>query len=563
MSDGTVDLEFLLRTQQAEAAIGGLDAKVEHLKATAAQAAKGMGGVGAETEKADRSLKNFAASMNRQTATPFEKMTEGIKKSDAALKATLMTQEQHSRAVIRLKTEYEAATSAADKLGETEQKANGPGIVDMIGQKVVAVASISAAVGVAKQAWEAYREVQREALAEAHRMDEPNKDLAQLADPNKPGDFQRLQASRDELAVNFGLNRAETTDLVFNANSAGLSEKQTEYAARTGLIGDASDTALLMGKVKEIFGEKIKPEEAIAVSLQTAAQSPLNFKDVVAKMPSALGSANELGLSFEDTAGTIGEMAKRTGTPSEAYDRYTNLAGKMAREDRFKGRGLDAFEDVINMSKEDQEKTFGKDKETDEAIRALRSAGIGQLRSVSAGLTETKAKVGTSEDPLSRIAAAKLADPVERAKFLETSSQVSKQVAAEKEYASPEAARNQAFNEEQERITESGRWLPARAGAYMLGGLATRAGMSPEMIRSASRFGENWLDVRAAAGGVYQAGYNAVSAVSQGSTDQAKGKTADGEAIETAVGKVEKILEKIDTKLGSKPSPLQNSPEPK
>ena len=107
--------------------------------------------------------------------------------------------------------------------------------------------------------------------------------MSQLA--TSPEHYAKLLETRDTLSVKYNQTREEMTETLFAADSAKLTPKQTAFAAKAGLVGDASDTALMMGKIKAIFGGAIKPEQAVNVALRASSESPLDFSDFTARMP--------------------------------------------------------------------------------------------------------------------------------------------------------------------------------------------------------------------------------------------------------------------------------------
>jgi hypothetical protein len=402
-------------------------------------------------------LDRFVASQKKLIQTPLERYTAKQEQLNVALQKGKLTQDEYARASQR-------STAELYKQQQAGQKAFDVG--DLMGQYVSSIGVATAGVQLLKAAWEGAEEASRKALESARGLEGANKDLAQLASPEKP--YPQLKRERDALAVQFNLDRREATDLMFAADSAKLTANQTTIAARAGIIGDASDTALLEGKVKEVYKGQISPEAAVNVAGAASAKYPLNFKDFVQHMPTAMGAAKELGLSFEDVSSIVGNISTQTGTPAEAFARFGNLASKMARDDRFAGRGMAGFEKLAGMGRDEVESIFGKDQQTDEAIRHIRN----QMSSIKADVPlwqQASKETGTGKDWLVGKVRDKLALPEDRGLFILGQQEKAAEIARERRAAS-EAARQAAVQQnetmiEQHDVDFVGRWAAGGWGS--------------------------------------------------------------------------------------------------
>lgn len=117
MSDGDVVMRFV---SQADADL--FDAFTKAAK-HAADAGSKFKETSAAADRVDASLKRFAANVKDLTATPIESLTRETEKLDRALKANLLTQEEHGRAVSLAQDRYAAKLQ---KIREEQEKANAP-----------------------------------------------------------------------------------------------------------------------------------------------------------------------------------------------------------------------------------------------------------------------------------------------------------------------------------------------------------------------------------------------------------------------------------------------------
>lgn len=389
-----------------------------------------------QLKKSNAELDRFVAKEKELIKTPLEQLTAKQEKLNLALKQGKLTQDEYSRALNRSTQEI------------YKQSSSGNALTSMMGQYASGVGVMTMGVKLLTTAWEEADEAARKGLESVRALEDPNKDLAQLATDDMP--YPKLKQKRDSLAVSFNLDRREATDTMFAAESAGLSAEDTQVAARAGVIGDASDTALLMGKVREIYGDDIKPAAAINVAGAAAAKYPLNFKDFVQHMPTAMGAGKALGLSFEEVSSIVGNMSTQTGTPAEAFARFGNLAGKMARYEQFAGKGMAGFEQVAAMDKSQQEALFNKDQETDQAIRYIRGR-MGSIQQDVPLWQQANRATGTNNDWLVGRARAKLSDPADRAVFTLGQQEKAAEIARER-HAAKEALRQSAAVQNQSLV---------------------------------------------------------------------------------------------------------------
>lgn len=483
MSDGSVDLEFTAKEAKLDLALSKIDARLRGME----QQFGRVGGASkaasksfvAENEKFVRGLEASAAAAKALIATPLERFTQKEKELSQAVLHGKLTIDEKTRALAIYRRELFSTQ-------ESQDGAFGTQMLTKLAAYAAGVITIQKAVQLVKSAWEEENQAAEAALASAKEMTAPNRNLAQLAGSSE--EFAQMKATRDQLAVRFNTSREEVTDTMFNVDSAKLTQNQRDVALRAGLLGDASDTALLMGKIKEIYGGKENLEAAINVSLQAAAESPLDFGNFVQNMPNSLAPSKELGLNYAETASILAEFSTQFGSSETAFKRYELLAGKMARDERFKGKGLAGFRQLADMSEEEAQDIYKDDKETYFAWLALKQT-MPNIAPRAQRYKQTAAATGTAGDALNKQVGILLSDPEEMAKFKAGQAEKSAVINREKNLAIDEAARQQAVDQEMARLDkEKAPWYE-RAGAGMFARAAKWLRMDPKDIRRLANVG--------------------------------------------------------------------------
>lgn len=252
-----------------------------------------------DAEKANaaaaKELDKFARATKDINRTPLEKYADEMLRLNRALKAGKIDQETFNRAVAKSKQEFQQA-------GQAGSQAFGTGAIANLASYAAQMASVAAAVELARKAIVAKREEENR-LGENQLRDAPSLGmLAQVADT--PEDLQRLQ---DEAKKTFAEGGAKTIGeaaaLQFSLESGGVGNLRGDFSRMqaSGLVPNAS----------------LMAEAAIKLTAGMGAAETGDFRSVVSKAFGAgklgLGSAEEL-LS---AAASTSSQASRLGLSDE------------------------------------------------------------------------------------------------------------------------------------------------------------------------------------------------------------------------------------------------------
>lgn len=485
----------------------------------------------------------LADEAKRLTTTPIDRYNARMRELGVALKDRAIDQKGFNALTGQAKRELDAAGAAG-------KQAFGSTALRHVADYALGLVSVAATVGLIKRGFDEITQARNKAMASMEGQQDKNRDLSQLATPEFG--MTKLLSERDRLAQKFGLGqnaaaaRQEASDVLFAARSADLSAAETEYAGRAGIIGDASDTAQLLGSIKNFRKGEIAPEAAANVMLKASADSPkLNFNDFVKHYPSADITAKALGLSVEDATAIITMMSKNLGSPEEAFDRFTMLGGRMSLDDRMKGKGLEGFQTLADMSEADRLDFLGERKEAWQGFRAYEPE-MGNIRGYSKELSTIAAQTGTGKDALDQQIRERMSDPGERAQFKLRRSRVKEEIAREKALGVGATTTEQIFADQRAADEAAGISVGGRLGRSGGQAAAWGAGFGGETAATISEGA-----ARAGASGMWPfPGYSKPAPPSQ----QVRDPQMDEQT---------RILQEISGKLDGRPAAPARVPSPR
>lgn len=330
----------------------------------------------------------------------YEKLEKKQKDLEQKLKDIKAASKDASEAA---KKGADDTTDAAGKIGSKfkEQAGQIAGLKDsvtssfdpaVIGAFTGAVGGIAVAVRAAGEAWRQYREDQGKALASLESQADVDRRLVQVS--TSSADLEGLQKRADDAAQKFGVERAAAKEVLFSSRSEGF-ESEFEKVIRAAPVVDPKAAAIVAGKLPALFQGKIKPTEAVSLTLAAAEASNLNFEQLASTTPQAAEGGAIAKASPQELLAVQSVLASRFKSGETAADRIKAFATAGGIDERFKGKGIiQAFKEIQALSDDDRKEFLGKSAELNTAYVVL-SQEMGKIEERLQLLTQERESFAT------------------------------------------------------------------------------------------------------------------------------------------------------------------------
>ena len=235
---------------------------------------------------------------------------------------------------------------ALEKAGKEGDKAFGADALRNVGSIATSIVGISSALDLAIGAMRSFREEQQRAADDALRSRMGIGQLSQLAASAPDASGKITKASQDAamnslvaetdryLSMGAAVDRNEAASLTFDLNSAGLSEKDREFAARlrkSGVLMDVASLAQAYDASKTALGEAevgTFPEFA-SKAIAAGSVSPGTIQALPLALSRAGADAKKLGMTDEFLLSAGAVLAKEAGSPQEGATKMAALLAGM------------------------------------------------------------------------------------------------------------------------------------------------------------------------------------------------------------------------------------------
>ena len=248
-------------------------------------------------------------------------------------------------------------------------------------------------------------ETNREAFGNLKKTESGDARLLQVSSSTE--EFNQLRGNADELAGNFGIDREQARQLVFQGKSENFSDT-LDFIGQNSQVIDVQAQAQVAGQIPGLFaasGEKLTGAEAINQTLAGAAESRLSFEEIARALPSAAEGGSLAGASSDETIATLSVLAGRFKSADTAADRIKALATKIGldkgTDDRasLAGSGLLDAVDKIAALPEDQRTAFlGASQEVNAAYEFIQQENA-KIRSRQEVIKKARQDTGTAASP--------------------------------------------------------------------------------------------------------------------------------------------------------------------
>jgi len=217
------------------------------------------------------------------------------------------------------------------------------------------LATVAAAVGVVKTAWEQVRKEQEAGLNQLQRTQGQDRRLLQIS--NSPQEFDQLRGQADQLASQFGVDRAVVREVIFSAVSENFRDAVPAIIAANKVI-DPQSAAGVAGQVPALFKNTIGALEAVNLTLKAAQASRLDFEQIARSLPQAAEGGSVAKATAEETLAVLSVLASEFKSGETAADRIKAFATKAGITEGFSGQGIIAVVEKLQALDEDARGKF-------------------------------------------------------------------------------------------------------------------------------------------------------------------------------------------------------------
>lgn len=241
-----------------------------------------------------------------------------------------------------------------DRVEDKGKKAFGESATQQLGQFMAGWVSVGKAIDLVSEAMRKVREEQQKALDSLNQVSDQNKPLLQVA--RDAEDYEALTSRADRLAVDNGIGREESRQLMFSARSEGF-EGSADFVAGNAQFLDVQSQATVAGQIPGLFKQEgLTPEEAINMGLVAASESRLNFEEIARSLPGAAEGGSIAGASSEETFGALSVLAGRFKSGDTAADRLKAFTTKVGLDTPMTAEDRKAAEEANQKKADDAQK---------------------------------------------------------------------------------------------------------------------------------------------------------------------------------------------------------------
>ncbi|TWU66447.1 phage tail tape measure protein [Crateriforma conspicua] len=376
---------------------------------------------------------------------------------------------------------------AVENVGDQTDKASGPLTVS----KISAVAGQwLATVSVIDKVADALQRVQdanEDAFDSLQGVQAGDRRLVQVAD--EEDSFQELRSTADRLAVDYGIDRNQARNLVFDAKSNGFLDS-VDFIAQNQQVVDVAAMSQTASKVPNLFtGEDVGTAEALNMVLSGAAASNLDFEQLSGVLPNVAASGNLAGAGAVESIASLSVLAGRFKSGETASDRIKAFASKVNVTEGLDGMGIvGAVEAIQAMSDEDRKDFLKENAELNEAYGVL-SEELDTIRGRMETIQSARDATGTAGSIFSQKRAERESDEGSQA-VLEAERQRNRKEVAREGRAAGEGNRQARVDAELAMAEERDEFKLSVAMATMTSDALSSVGsndLSPAAIGSVSR----------------------------------------------------------------------------
>lgn len=222
------------------------------------------------------------------------------------------------------------------------------------------LATVETGVRAIKAAWELVRKEQDAGLSQLQRTQVQDRRLAQISNPEE---FTRRRDQADQLASQFGVDRALVREVIFSGVSEGFEDAVPAIIAASQVVDPAS-AAGVAGQVPALFKGAIGSLEAVNLTLKAARNSRLDFEQIAKALPQAAEGGGVAKATAEETLAVLSVLASEFKSGETAADRMKMFATRAGISEDFAGQGIIApLEKLMAMNEKARRDYLGDSQE--------------------------------------------------------------------------------------------------------------------------------------------------------------------------------------------------------
>lgn len=402
MSDGNLNIQFFANAtsllQAMDKAIRKTQEQTDNLEKMAKTSKRGMTDTEKATAAAAKEMQRFAKATTDINKTPLERYREEMIRLDSAFKAGSISQVTFNRASERAKVALDATRVSLTETKEVAKQAFGSAQMNSLMQYAAGMFSITAAVGVLKDAMNLMKQETDGALASVNGLTKARMGLNQVG--TSAQDIAGRNEFADNLAMQYGVSRDAARELVMSARSEGFEGTESNIARlHAANIVDPKAAITAAGMVRGNLGkDRVSPMQAVVGTLIGGEVSRSTVEQYASELPKLSGAVGGLGASPAETMATVAILATENERAAEYTATFANQLGIMKE---FKGKGLSGAVDILQaMPEAKRQKVLGTSKEMNMAYGWLvkdMSAIKAAEAQISAGMANPEQYIAKKE----------------------------------------------------------------------------------------------------------------------------------------------------------------------
>lgn len=374
-------------------AAGGMDQVLRKLEALNPEAATAAAKIRSQLgDAAQYSEREFGDVLSEMRALG----PEGKRAADAIRRELIAAGKIAEKSIEDVAAKFDAidpqAAAAARKVvsnmktAGTESGTVIDGLATKVASYVAGMGAASSVLGTIKRLWEQIRKEQDDGLKAMNATQDTDRQLLQIS--TSDADFASLQKQRDDLSAQYGVDRNETSQVIFGGRSLGYEDAVPEIVRASQVLDPvaASDAG---GKLKVLFeNENKSATQMISAMLKAATISSADFEDLAAAVPTAAEGGSQLGASSVQTIAATAILATDFKDAGTAADRVKGFTSKAAQDERFKGKDIVDVVKQLDAMQPEERKDFLKGSDELNAAYTALSRRVEQIASLAGDMNK-------------------------------------------------------------------------------------------------------------------------------------------------------------------------------
>ena len=231
------------------------------------------------------------------------------------------------------------------------------------------VATITGAVALLGKAWTFVVDERKEVLRQLERTAPQDRRLLQVS--SNAQEFEQLRTQADQLAGQFGVDRATVREVIFSAVSENFRDAVPAIIAANQVV-DPVSAAGVAGQGPALFKGTIGALEAVNLTLKAGQASRRDFEQIAKSLPQAAEGGSIAKATAEETLAVLSVLASEFKSGDTAADRIKMFATRAGISEEFAGKGIiEPLEKLMAMDEKARRAYLGDSQELNVAYVKL------------------------------------------------------------------------------------------------------------------------------------------------------------------------------------------------